>query len=298
MTAQKLSSMTGFSRLEGRSGAWQWAWELKAVNGKGLDVKVRVPPVAEPSEPSLRGRVAARLQRGSVLATLTMRRDAGTARVRINEALVDQMVDIGARIAARTGGAPLSVDGILAIRGVLDTVDDDDTVEEREQVMSAVASGLEVALDALVEMRIDEGAALARVLEGRLAVIETLTMQADAHPSRQPAALRAKLATAVDALLETGRALDAERLHQEAILLAAKADIREELDRLHAHVAQARHMLRNGGPVGRKLDFLAQEFNREANTLCSKANDVALTSIGLELKTVVEQFREQVQNLE
>jgi uncharacterized protein (TIGR00255 family) len=190
------------------------------------------------------------------------------------------------------------MDGILGLKGVIEVIDEDEREEDRRAAEAAVIAGFGTALASLAEMRRREGAALAGVLAARLDEIAALAARAEAAPGRRAEAIKARLAEQIAALLETSTRFDPDRLHQEAILIASKADIREELDRLVAHIAQARRLIAAGGPAGRKLDFLSQELNRESNTLCAKSNDVELTNIGLELKTVVEQFREQVQNLE
>lgn len=293
-----LSSMTGFARAEGATGTAVWAWEIKSVNSKGLDVKLRLPPGFDVAEPAIRQKIAALVARGSLFASLSVKREGTASEVRVNELVLAQVLDAVKLITERIDARAPSVDGILAIKGVVDVVEPEETEEERAALQAAVLAGLDTALAGLVAMRKAEGAALGAVLNDRLAEIAELKRQAETNPARKPEAIKLKLAESIAAVLETGKAFDPDRLHQEALLLASKADIREELDRLDAHVAAVAKLMASGGPVGRKLDFLAQEFNRETNTLCSKANDVSLTAIGLELKAVVEQFREQVQNLE
>jgi uncharacterized protein (TIGR00255 family) len=195
-------------------------------------------------------------------------------------------------------GAPPSLDGILALKGVMEVSEAEESEDERSAAEAAVIAGFGEALKGLADMRRTEGQALGKILSARLSEIGSLAARAEATPGRKPEAIKARLAAQVAELLEASQRFDADRLHQEAIMLATKIDIREELDRLAAHVAQAKKLIADGGPIGRKLDFLSQELNRESNTLCSKANDLELTNIGLELKAVVEQFREQVQNLE
>jgi uncharacterized protein (TIGR00255 family) len=293
-----LSSMTGFARADGVSGSYVWTWELKSVNAKGLELRLRLPPGWDAVEVPLRGRAAEALARGTVHANLTVQRAGVAPVVRVNEpvlaAVLATMKDLSRRIEA----SPPTMDGILAIKGVIEVIDEDETEAARRAAEVAVIAGFGAALSSLAEMRRREGTALAGVLRARLDEIAALTARAEAAPGRKAEAIKARLAEQIAALLETGTRFDPDRLHQEAILIASKADIREELDRLVAHVAQARRLIEAGGPAGRKLDFLSQELNRESNTLCAKANDVELTNIGLELKTVVEQFREQVQNLE
>ncbi|MBN8940956.1 MAG: YicC family protein [Rhizobiales bacterium] len=293
-----LSSMTGFARAEGVTGTAVWAWEIKSVNSKGLDVKLRLPSGFDPAEPAIRQKIAALVTRGSLFASLSVKREGAASEVRINEQVLAQVLDAVRLITERIDARAPAIDGILAIKGVVDVVEPEETEEERAALQAAVLAGLDTALAGLVAMRQAEGAALGAVLNDRLSEIAELKRQAETNPARKPEAIKLKLAESIAAVLETGKAFDPDRLHQEALLLAGKADIREELDRLDAHVAAAAKLMASGGPVGRKLDFLAQEFNRETNTLCSKANDVSLTAIGLELKAVVEQFREQVQNLE
>ncbi|MGJ4856515.1 YicC/YloC family endoribonuclease [Labrys sp. KB_33_2] len=291
-------SMTGFARVEGQTGANRWAWEIKTVNGKSLDVRFRLPPGFDALEASARAALGAAFARGSCQIGLSLKRDAVAPVVRINQAVLDAIVTAMAEASQKVDAAAPRLDGLFAIKGVLEVEDQEEDEAGRTALQGALLEGFAKAIAQCAEMRRQEGQALARVLLGRIDEIEALTHAADANPARQPAAVRDRLAAQIAALLDASSSLDPDRLHQEAILMAAKADIREELDRLHAHIAAARDLLAKGGPVGRRLDFLAQEFNREVNTLCSKANDVSLTATGLSLKAVVEQFREQVQNIE
>jgi uncharacterized protein (TIGR00255 family) len=293
-----LSSMTGFARGHGVSGSYAWAWEIKSVNGKGLDVRLRLPSGWDAAEAPLRLRVAETLTRGSLQAALTVDRSGAVVAVRINEAVLDAVLGAFRQLATRLDAAPPSLDGLLALTGVMEVGDVEENEHERRAAEAAVVHGFAEAIGALAEMRRHEGSVLAKVLTARLDEIGALAERAEQAPGRRPEAVRARLAEQVATLLSQSERFDPDRLHQEAILIATKADVREELDRLAAHVAQARRLIDQGGPIGRKLDFLAQEFNREANTLCAKANDVELTNIGLELKAAVEQFREQVQNVE
>ena len=293
-----LSSMTGFARSHGVAGSYVWAWELKSVNSKGLDLKLRMPPGWDAIEVLVRTRAAEKLARGSVFANLTVSREGVAPAVRVNEPVLAAVLATLKGLSGKVDAAPPSLDGILALKGVIEVADAVEDEDERRAAEAAIVADFGKTLEGLMQMRRTEGEALGQVLEARLAEIALLAGRAEGAPGRKAEAIRARLAEQIQALLETSQRFDADRLHQEAILMATKADIREELDRLVAHVAQARKLLAAGGPVGRRLDFLAQEFNRESNTLCAKANDVELTNIGLELKTVVEQFREQVQNLE
>jgi uncharacterized protein (TIGR00255 family) len=292
-----LSSMTGFARADGMCGRYVWGWELKSVNARGLELRLRLPPGWDPIETSVRARAAEMLSRGTIYAALSARRD-GAQVVRVNESALAAVLSTMRDIAGRIDAAPPSLDGILALKGVIEVIDEEEPEADRRAAEVAILAGLRVALEGLVVMRRHEGEALARVLADRLDEIVALAKRADAVPGRRPEAIKARLAEQVRQLIEASDRFDPDRLHQEAILIAAKVDVREEIDRISAHVAQARHLLASGGAVGRRLDFLAQELNREVNTLCSKSNDVELTNTGLELKSVVEQFREQVQNLE
>jgi len=294
-----LSSMTGFARGHGVAGSYAWAWELKSVNSKGLDLKLRLPPGWEAIEPGVRARASEVLSRGSVFANLTVSREGAAPVARVNEPALNAVLAALKDLSGKVGGAPPpSLDGILALKGVMEVSEAQEVEEERGAAEAAVVAGFGAVLKGLAGMRRTEGQALGQILTARLSEIGTLAARAEATPGRKPEAIKARLTAQVAELLEASQRFDADRLHQEAILLATKIDIREELDRLTAHVAQAKKLLADGGPIGRKLDFLAQELNRESNTLCSKANDLELTNIGLELKAVVEQFREQVQNLE
>jgi uncharacterized protein (TIGR00255 family) len=293
-----LSSMTGFARGHGVAGSYAWAWELKSVNSKGLDLKLRLPPGWEAIEPGVRARASEILSRGSVFANLTVSREGAAPVARINEPALNAVLAALKGLEGKVAGAPPSLDGILSLKGVMEVSEAEESEDERSAAEAAVVAGFGEALKGLAEMRHIEGQALGKILSARLSEIGALAARAEATPGRKPEAIKARLAAQVAELLEASQRFDADRLHQEAIMLATKIDIREELDRLSAHVAQAKKLLTDGGPIGRKLDFLSQELNRESNTLCSKANDLELTNIGLELKAVVEQFREQVQNLE
>jgi len=293
-----LSSMTGFARSHGVCGSYAWAWEIKSVNGKGLDLRLRLPPGFDAVEVPARARLAEVLARGSIQASLTVERSGAAPSVHINSAVLDAVLAALRQIKSRVDATPPSLDGLLAIKGVMEVSETEESEEEKRSAEAGVTKGFSDAVAALAEMRRQEGSALKGVLTARLAEIAALAERADKSPARQPGAIRARLAEQVSTLLEQSERFDADRLHQEAILLATKVDVREELDRLAAHVAQARNLIEQGGPVGRRLDFLAQELNREANTLCAKANDIELTNIGLELKATVEQYREQVQNVE
>lgn len=293
-----INSMTGFAREAGVTGPYQWVWEIKTVNGRGLDVRLRTPPGYDGVGEEARQQVLKALARGMCQLNLSMTRAATTARAKVNQDVLAALVDAIAGLKLPDGIRPASVDGLLTVRGVVELEDEVESEALEEAVASDLRQGVARMLEALQAARRGEGRALAEVIEARLVEIERLVDMAESCPARQPDAIRARLQSQLWALLDAAPALDPARLHQEAVLVAARADIREELDRLRAHVSAARDVLRQGGAVGRRLDFLAQEFGREANTLCAKANDVSLSRIGLDLKAVVEQFREQVQNVE
>ena len=293
-----LASMTGFSRAFASRGAWRWTVELKCVNAKGLDLRLRVPSPFDRIEAEGRARLAKILARGTCFASIDAKREGTTARARIDTDLLENIAGAARAAAEKFGLAPPTLDGLLGVRGVVEVVEASDEEAEIAAVAAAILVSFDDATAALVTSRRAEGTAIAAVLSQRLDEIAALTEAADQNPARKPEAVKARLAQGIAELMGSGRGLDEARLHQEAILLAGKADIREELDRLKAHIAAARALLAEGGPVGRRLDFLAQEFGREANTLCAKSNDVSLTRQGLELRAQVEQLREQVQNIE
>ncbi|MGI9231108.1 MAG: YicC/YloC family endoribonuclease [Methylocystis sp.] len=294
----RVASMTGFSRTQGAVGPWSYAWELKSVNSKGLDIRLRLPPVFDSLEIKARQAIAARLTRGAITVNLTAKRVDEAASVQINRLILDRLLSALAQTPLPENLRPASLDGLLALPGVIEVIQPQEDETLRNQVEADILSALEEALDALVAARHAEGEALRQILSLRLAHIRQLTQNADAHPARQAGAIRARLIQNLAKLVENVEGLDQARLHQEAVLLAVKSDIREELDRLKAHVDSVNELLATGGPIGRRLDFLAQELGRESNTLCAKSNDPALTAIGLDLKIEVEQFREQVQNIE
>ena len=293
-----LCSMTGFARSDGAGEAYHWIWEIRSVNGKTLDIRLRLPAGFEYLEHQARARLAAGLSRGNIQATLTTQYEPGAGHIRINDEVLAEVIAVMERIGKRLDVQPPTLDGILSVRGVVEAAEPEQDEESRARLAELILADLDAALEALVAARAREGRAMAAVLNGRIDAVERLVRAAEASPARTPDAIRARLAEQIAALLDAAPALDPDRLHQEAVLLATKADIREEIDRLDAHVAAARDLLAQEGPVGRRLDFLAQEFNREVNTLCAKSNDRSLTATGLELKAVVDQLREQIQNLE
>jgi len=292
-----IESMTGFARMAGDLAPFRWAWELKSVNAKGLDIRLRLPAGFDAIEPEARALLGHKVLRGTCYASLTVQRDATAPEIRVNRAALEALVAALAEMPLPKGVQPASLDGLLSLRGIVETVERGEDEAHLAHVRTAVLATFAAALEALIGMRQCEGQALAAILNARLDRIAALTAAAEECPARKPDAIRARLAQSISAL--AGHAgFDPNRLHQEALILAAKADIREELDRLATHVAAARDLLGKGGAVGRKLDFLAQELARESNTLCAKSNDASLTGLGLELRVEIEQFREQIQNIE
>ena len=293
-----LKSMTGFGRSAGAHGETSWHWEVKSVNGRSLELRFRIPSGLEGLEVKARSLCQERLARGNCTLNLALRREAGDLVIRLNEPALAQVLAAAERARVFTQMAAPSLDTLLAMRGVVEVVEGEESEEAKAKLEQALLAGLRTALDQLVAARAAEGARLTDVIANQLSQIGALVDRAANALARQPQAIVQRLAEQVGRLVETGAGLDPERLHQEALLLAAKADIQEELDRLRAHVAAAKELVADDKAVGRQLEFLAQEFNREANTICSKASDIEISRVGLELKTVIDQLREQVQNIE
>ena len=291
-------SMTGFAESSGSHEGLRWRWEAKSVNGRGLDIRLRTPPGFDSLEPPARMLAAERFRRGSLQVSLTVEQQEGARGIRVDAAALASAVKLAREIAAETGLEPARIDGILALKGVI--VQDEQTVLDplmRADRDAAILKSLANAFDALVKARSNEGAKLQALLSAQISEVERLTEEAAGLAGAQPDALRKKLQAQISDML-AGGSIPEDRLAQEAALLAARADVREELDRLRAHVQDARALIAAGEGAGRKLDFLAQEFNREANTLCSKSGDITLTRTGLALKAVIDQLREQAQNVE
>jgi len=296
--ATPLASMTGYARAQGGVPGISFSVEIKSVNGRGLDMRMRLTPGHDALEPEIRRRVGKALSRGSVSVTLNVEREGEEGRVVINHAALDAVLGALREIASRVDAEKPTLDGILGLKGVLEQHEAPLDADAEERLHTAIYDAVERALADLRNARQSEGRALKDILSRQVDEIARLRDLAEAHPGRGRDVILARLKEQIADLMAASPSLGEDRLMQEALLLATKADIREELDRLTAHVASARSLLGEGGPVGRKLDFLSQEFNREANTLCSKSNAVELTAIGLDLKAVIDQFREQVQNLE
>ncbi|EAV46400.1 YicC/YloC family endoribonuclease [Roseibium aggregatum] len=295
-----LASMTGFARALGESGAVRWTWELRSVNGKSLDLRIRIPTGLEALEPKIRERCGKLLRRGNVSIGLSMQRDQSEQQLQVNESALEAVLATIDLLKNRVPDlAPPSLDAILAQKGVFELKEPEEDEDVQAALHNTLLTTLDAALIDLVDMRHSEGQAIGKVVRDQIDRIAELTQAAEDLPARKPDAIKARLKRQLSDLMDASDGqLDPQRLHQEAVFLATKADIREELDRLHAHVAAVRELMDTGGAIGRRLDFLAQEFNREANTLCSKSNDVDLTAIGLDLKSFIDQMREQIQNLE
>jgi len=293
-----LKSMTGFARADGVFGDTSWHWEARSVNGRTLDLRLRLPTGFEGLEIRARGLAQEKLARGSCFINLWVKRETGRTEIRLNETALRQAEAVAERARELTGLKHARLDTLLAMRGVVETAEGEESEEAQAALGHAMIASLAITLDELVRARVGEGVRLQSVIEKQLAAIGRLVDGATAAAAQQPAAIAVRLNDQIAKLTDGNSTLDPERLHQEALLLAAKADIQEELDRLSAHVAAANELIASDQPAGRKFEFLAQEFNREANTVCSKAADIETTRIGLELKTVIDQLREQVQNIE
>ena len=296
-----ISSMTGFGRAQGVAGGYAWAWEVRSVNGRGLDLRLRLASGFEALDQPVRKLAGSMLARGNVSINLQVQRDRSENRYQLNEDWL-AVVNAAAQRIRETGGGDefglIQPEGLLALRGVIESAEDAADSLPDEETQKAVLAGAKTALQAMAEARLDEGKALYQVLTGHLGMVEALAARARDTAALQPQALQERMLRAVGELVSQSPALPEERIAQEVAMLAAKADVREELDRLAAHIASGRELLDSGKPVGRKLEFLAQEFHREANTLGSKSQDIELTRIGLDLKATIDQIREQVANVE
>ena len=293
-----IASMTGFARGTGQDGPDGWSWEVKSVNARGLDLRCRFPAGMDNLEPEVRRRVADRFTRGAFNLTLQVTSASRRTRIEVDREALAQIEVVMRELRDELKIEPPRIDGLLNIRGVIDLVEEEESTEEREAREQAVLAGLEGALDGLRQARDQEGARIAAVLDSQLDEITALVDAADGCGEARPERLRMRLKAMLAEVLDQDGRPSEDRLAQEVAMLLIKADVREEIDRLRSHIASARELLAGDEPSGRRLDFLCQEFNRECNTLCSKAAEVELTRIGLDLKAVIEQFREQVQNVE
>lgn len=292
-----ISGMTGFARAEGEHAGQRWIWELKSVNGRGLDLKLRTPPGLDTLEPALRAAVSAKFKRGSLQASLNLARDAAAAApIKIDFALVERLIQAGETFGARVEKPRW--DGLLAVRGVVQTEDvAEQTEEERAALEAALLAGFSAAVEKLAEARQAEGRTLRAVFSEAADRMEALIVAARGSAAAAPSAALERIKQRLEALSPDIK-LDPTRVAQEAAIAATRADVQEELERLAAHTLELRQLLAKPEPAGRRLDFLSQELTREANTLCSKSADLELTRIGLDLKTVVDQIKEQAANVE
>jgi uncharacterized protein (TIGR00255 family) len=290
--------MTGFARAQGAEGGYSWTWEIKSVNARGLDVRFRLPTGFDHLEVEARGRIAEKLRRGSLNVGLALVRPPRLPAIEVNREALDRLVARSVEVGQSYDSPTPRIELFLQVPGVLVSATTEESEEERARLEARLLAGFDQALARLADMRAGEGGRLAVVVHGHLDRIEALRRAAADAVGDVPALMAKRLREQIDALLGGDKPVGEDRLAQEIALLAAKADVREELDRLDAHIAAARELMAGGGAVGRRFDFLCQEFNREANTLCSKSADIALTRVGLDLKAAIEQLREQVQNIE
>lgn len=292
-------SMTGFARADGNGAGLNWYWEVRSVNGRGLDVRVRLPSGYERLDQAVRKAVSGALVRGNVSVQLFVQRSGGDLEIQLNEGALRQVLGAAEKIRELTGAGPVSTEALLQVKGVLEIAEPEEADELKAERERLLLETLGTVLLDVTRSREGEGEKLSEAVAGVLVQIENRVAEIASHPSRAPEAILERVREQLRRLTsaELGE-LDPQRLHQEAVLLAGKADVEEELRRLRAHISAARELLVLKEPVGRKLDFLTQEFNREANTICSKANDIAITQAGLAMKAAIEQMREQVQNIE
>jgi uncharacterized protein (TIGR00255 family) len=291
------ASMTGFARIEGSTDALAWVWEVRCVNGKGLDVRVRAPNFVEGAEQIVRKAAGERFKRGSLQVSLNVERTIAASAGRVDHAALNTLLADIAKIDIPPDApiAPATLDGILQLRGII--VADEGSAAD-DGANTAPLADIPALLDALDNARRGEGARLTAVLHDILDRIESLAMDAAELADRQPPALAERYRAALTALIADNATVPEDRIIQEAAALAVKADVAEELERLKAHVAQARDLLASPEAAGRRLDFLAQEFNREANTLAAKSADIALTRVAMDLKAAIDALKEQAQNIE
>jgi len=293
-----IQSMTGFARAEGHAGRYSWVWEVRSVNGRGLDCRCRLPQGLESLDLKVRDRAQKVFARGSLQIGLQFMADDGDAMPRLNEPALERVIEALSRISGKFAAAPASLDGILSLKGVFEVQQPEESEAEIAERDAALLASLDRCLEEVQLRRRQEGDQLEKILETTMTEMSDLVAQARLIAERQMPQIAEKLKKQVADLLGEGGVVSEDRLAQEIALLASRGDVREELDRLQAHMETFGNLLKEDKANGRKLDFLMQEFNREANTLCSKSSDVALTTAGLELKTLIAQIREQVQNVE
>ncbi len=290
--------MTGFAREKGQVANVDWVWELRSVNGKGLDIRSRLPTGMDTLEQSIREILSKKFKRGSIQVNLLISRSEVFSVPVVNHQILENIIQLCDELQSKRGYEKPTVGELLSLKGVLEIQDSVFDEAAEATLHEALKAGLEVTACSLAEMRTTEGSGVAKILAGQVMQLAGLVKSIELNKARSPDAIRERLKFHIERLIDAGSSLDEQRLHQEAVVLAAKADLQEEIDRLKVHVESARELLGGDGPVGRKLDFLAQEFNRECNTICSKSNATEITTLGLDMKLVIDQFREQLQNLE
>ncbi len=290
--------MTGYARADGEADGSAWTWEAKSVNGRGLDVRCRLPPGMDSFEKSIRNVLSDRMTRGNVSVSLTLSRPEGAVQPSVNREFLESLLEMARLSAAETGAEPPRMEALLSVRGVVELVEPEQTEAQRQIREAAILASFNKAADELATARRQEGSHLEAVVRDQLAQVETLVAEAERLASVQPEMLKTRLAQQIRELTDAAPVVADDRLAHEVALLLVRYDVREELDRIAAHLAQARALVDSNGAVGRRLDFLTQELNREANTVCSKSSDKELSRIGLDLKTVIDRLREQVQNIE
>lgn len=293
-----INSMTGFARGAGSAHGFTWNWEVKSVNNKGLDVRTRLPSFLDGFDLKIKKTAAGTITRGSVFIALTVESDGDSETLVINEERLKALLEIAGKYSSAEGVVPPSLDGLLVVKGVVDVSTREMCEEERTQLEGALLDSFTDVVKELAQARSDEGARMQLVLNEQILEIETLSVKAREYSGDRNQAMYDRYKSQLAKLEGLEKPIADDRIAQELAVLAVKADIQEELDRLDSHVEEAKSLLSQGKPVGRRLDFLCQEFNREANTLCSKSGDSELTKIGLDLKVLIDQFREQVQNIE
>ena len=293
-----LQSMTGFARTQGQFEETSWVWELRSVNGKGLDLRLRIPNGFEALEVKSRNLLTQYFSRGNIQISLSMTQSSSASIPYVNQDAVSALLDAARELQGKVGGNLPSAAELMSMRGVVELSEKQLDDDAKDKLHLEILETLEEAAKALLAMRQSEGQAIAKVLEEQVEKIAQLHRDIEANDARSPEAIKRQLKMQVDKLVENNSEFDEQRLYQEVAILAAKADLQEELDRLVVHVKAAQDLLESDGPVGRRLDFLAQEFNRECNTICSKSNSAEVTSIGLDMKLIIDQFREQLQNME
>ena len=293
-----VNSMTGFARSQGTLEDLTWHWELRSVNGRGLDIRLRLPPGYEALEQPARKTLSSAFARGNVSANLTARRTTNDVEIQLNEHVLHQVLTAVEKIRALTNAPAPTAEGLINTKGVLDILDKTESTDKQDVKQNELLSGLDHAITELKAMRGSEGQQLHKIIQKQLEEIDQNVTAIKRSAANQPEKVAERFKQQIDALLGGDTSIRQDRLHQEIAILLTKADVSEELDRIDAHIIAARELLQQSSPIGRKLDFLTQEFNREANTICSKSNDITITQSGLAMKAAIDQMREQVQNVE